>query len=172
MPESPFRPYNPMLAPSRSTRGNQVAVPQYGVIGTTFSTTTTGSALYLFSGTIVTKGRTRSALLYSANTALVHSAPTASVDVAVFMDYGVGTGLGSYLSYYPSVPITSATLYTPVFMGRSVDLDAVGMSPGQHTIGVVVVLNTAGTLTMRDSSSGYNTLVNTLTTMEVGFTQP
>lgn len=173
MPESPFAPYNPLLRPSRSTRGNQIALPQYGVNGTTFSTSDTTNYLYAFSGTIVTKASVRSALIVDANISLKHSAPPASVDVLVFLDSGVATGSGFYIVERDARYIASAALYTDVSLHNAIDLGIFGMSPGRHTIGVVVHLNTAGTLTMLDSSSAaLNGLVNNLTTIEIGYTQP
>jgi hypothetical protein len=144
----------------------------YGVNGTTFSTTDTSNYLYAFSGTIITKGTVRSALIVDANISLIHSAPPASVDILMFLDFGVATGSGYYIIRKDARYIPSATLYTDYSLHNAIDLGAFTMTPGRHTIGVVVHLNTAGTLTMQDSSGATNGLVNNITTMEVGFVQP
>ncbi len=142
---------NPILTPGRAIGGRNIWLAQQFVDGSAgFSTATTGVALYAYSEVITTVGFNATALYLWGNASFVHSAGAgASVNVGMFVDYGVGTGLGLYWAYRPPLYISSASLYTDAPLFGSYNLDSPsGILPGLHTVGYVVVNNTVGTLTM------------------------
>ena len=143
---------NPILTPGRAIGGRNVWFAHNYVDGTAgFSTATTGIALYAYSGLIATVGLDTTSLFLWGNAKFTHSAgPGASIDVGMFVDYGIGTGLGLYWAYFGAMYIASASLWTnlPLFGAYDMNSPAGAISPGLHTVGYVVVNNTVGTLTM------------------------
>ena len=141
---------NPFKFPSRSYDQSVFAGPMFHINGGvgTFTTTNTTDFLYAFSGNIVTFGTSNTVIEFLANIKLTHSAPTASVDVRIFMDFGVASGNGYYMLEADAQPIVSATLPTSVVLAGNCDLATFLMIPGLHQIGIAVHNGTAGTLTM------------------------
>ena len=144
---------NPLRQPSRGIGGAQIWFPQLHIYATgNYSTTNTTDFLYAFSTNIKTYGLTFVTLMMLAHVRLRHSAPPASVDVRIFLDFGNVTNTGYYVLEADNQLVNSATIDTSVALGGTQDLNAFAIVPGIHTIGLALRNNTTGTLTMTNTS--------------------
>lgn len=162
-----FGVHNPIATPGRTIGGSNIwLATQLVPVAAGFTTTNTTDILYAYSGTITTIGADRVAFHMWGDASLKHSAGAgASVDVGMFLDYGVSTGTGEYWSYFGGLFIPSDTLYTHFPLYNAFNLksttNAYTFVPGLHTIGYVVKNNTVGTLTME------NNAWSAITTLEI-----
>ncbi len=167
--QAALRSRNPFLSPGHSQSDSRLST--WNTWNTNqYSSSNVGTTFNLTYSDVRTRG-TKSFLYLFGFVSLIHSGAPASVDLGLFVSYGTGGGTGIYVGNYDGTLVPSATLYTPYHLSGMLDLSQLYSGgyfrPGQHSIGLDIKNNTAGTVTSQPTS-GFSTFLN-VNSLEVPF---